>query len=150
MIVAVTPLNPPLSSPLVSFGFRAGLEQRFDDVVVPVAGREHERGEAARRMVGGPALHERRDVRAKVRVAVEFEQRLDDVDVAFGRGPHHRRFLLGNGLAPLTSAPFATSRRTASDAAGARRGHQRRFGVRTRELRIGAGLEQGGHDRHVA
>ena len=80
-----------------------------------------------------------RQTRANVRAG--GDQRLRDVGMTFGGGPHER------GLA--ARLVFAVSRRAVreqrfdrGEVAGARGGHQRRLAARQRQVRVGAGFQQ--------
>ena len=78
-----------------------------------------------------------------------LEQRLDDVRVAFRRRPHERRLLL-IGVGGVHVRARFEQQPHGVDAAGARRGHQRRLAVRMGDRGIGAGLQQRRDERRIA
>ena len=141
-IVAVAP------SPLVRFRIGAALDERSGDLLVPVAHRKHEGGEAAGRVVGVLPIIHGVDVRLAIWIRARREQRLDHVRVAFRRRPHQRRLLLvGVGgvhvRARLEEQPHGV------DAAGARRGHQRRLAVRMLAAWSAPALQQRRDQRRI-
>ena len=119
-------------------GIRPALHQRLRHIVVPVARREHQRREAACRVIAVLPLVDAVDVRLTVRLGAGFQQLVDDGDVTFGGGPHERGFLL-IGIGDVRVGARFEQQLHRVDAPSARRGHERRFAVRMRGRDVAAG-----------
>ena len=78
-----------------------------------------------------------------------FKQRVDHIEVAFGRRPHQRGLLLKRFHCVDVGPPLEQQADTA-DVSGARGGHKWRLSVRMGKRRIRSSLEQGFHNRRIA
>ncbi len=116
---------------------------------VPVARGEHQRREAAGRVIGVLPLVDRRDVTLAIRIRARREQRLDHVRGGLPLAAHISAVCCWYDVGGVHVRARVEQQPHRVDAAGARRGHQRRLAVRMRDRDVGPGLQQRRDQRRV-